>query len=122
MTPMATRLEVKDGNGTVCPPTPGTPSGRMIGASTGGNTVSYTYDDAGNRTSETVNGQTTKFLNDPNQAYDQVLEEYAPRRGAGGDVYSWCRSAFRRIGAVRFRTMSSDNLGSTRALTNSRGR
>ena len=25
-----------------------------------------------------MNGQTTTYLNDPNQAYDQVLEEYAP--------------------------------------------
>ena len=50
----------------------------MIGATTGGNTVSYTYDDSDDRTSETVNGDTTTFLNDPNQAYDQVLEEYAP--------------------------------------------
>ena len=54
------------------------PLGRMIGASTGGNTISYTYNASGDRTSETVNGQTTTFLNDPNQAYDQVLEEYAP--------------------------------------------
>ena len=49
----------------------------MIGATTGGNTVSYTYNDSDDRISETVNDQTTTFLNDPNQAYDQVLEEYA---------------------------------------------
>ena len=54
------------------------PRGRMIGASTGGNTIFITYDDSDDRTSETVNGQTTTFLNDPNQAYDQVLEQYAP--------------------------------------------
>ena len=53
------------------------PSGRMIGYSSGSTTASYTYDDAGNRTSETKNGTKTNYLNDPNQAYDQVLEEYA---------------------------------------------
>ncbi len=41
-------------------------------------TVSDLYDEAGNRVSETVDGQTTTYLNNPNQTYDQVLEEYAP--------------------------------------------
>jgi len=54
------------------------PRGRMTGYTSGSTTVSDTYDDSNNRTSETTNGQTTTFLNDPNQAYDQVLEQYAP--------------------------------------------
>ena len=100
------------------------PQGRMIGATTGGNTVSYTYDDAGDRTSETVNGQTTTFLNDPNQAYDQVLEEYAPGGVLaatyirGIDLLFEERSERRRHAVVLRRR---DNLGSTRALTNSAG-
>ena len=70
-------VEVKDGDGTVLQTYTWDPRGRMIGATTGGNTVSYQYNDSDDRISETVNGQTTTFLNDPNQAYDQVLEQYA---------------------------------------------
>ena len=48
----------------------------MISATTGGMT-SFTYNDSDDRTSETVSGDTTTFLNDPNPAYDEVLEQYA---------------------------------------------
>ncbi|MDR3636966.1 MAG: hypothetical protein P4L84_24390, partial [Isosphaeraceae bacterium] len=52
--------------------------GRMIGATVTaqGTNATYTYDDAGDRVSQTVGGTTTTYLNDPNGAYDQVLEEY----------------------------------------------
>jgi YD repeat-containing protein len=54
------------------------PRGRMISARTGGATTSFTYDDSDNRTSETAGSSTMSFLNNPNQTYDQVLEQYAP--------------------------------------------
>ena len=53
------------------------PRGLMISATTGGVTTSFTYNDSDDRTSETVGGNTTTFLNDPNRAYDEVLEQYA---------------------------------------------
>jgi RHS repeat-associated protein len=112
--------EVQDGDGTVLSTYTWDPQGRMIGASTGGNTVSYTYDDAGDRTSETVHGQTTTFLNDPNQAYDQVLEEYAN----GGVLAATYIRGIDLLFEDQSGTLSyyvSDNLGSTRALTNSAG-
>ena len=59
----------------------------MTGDMSGGNTVACTPI-SGNRTSETVGGQTKTFLNDPNQAAHQVLER-PPQRRAGRDVYSW---------------------------------
>ena len=70
--------EVTNSSGAVVATYTYDPWGRMTGATANGNTVSYTYDPSGERTSETVNGATTTYLNDPMQAYDQVLEEYAP--------------------------------------------
>jgi RHS repeat-associated protein len=96
------------------------PQGRMIGATTGGNTVSYQYNDSDDRISETVNGQTTTFLNDPNQAYDQVLEEYAPSGVLAATYIRGIDLLFEdQSGALSY--YATDNLGSTRALTNSAG-
>src|SRR5262249_31166916 len=44
----------------------------------GSHHVDYAYDDAGDRVSQAVDGTATGYLNDPSQAYDQVLQEYAP--------------------------------------------
>jgi fibro-slime domain-containing protein/RHS repeat-associated protein len=91
----------------------------------GGHTVAYTYDDAGDRTSQTVDGQTTTYLNDPNQAYDQVLEEYAPggvlaaTYVRGSDLLFQDRTAAGG-GAGRW-FYAKDGLGSTRALTDGGG-
>ena len=96
------------------------PSGRMIGYSSGSKNASYTYDDSGNRTSETINGQTTTFLNDPNQAYDQVLEEYAPGGVQAATYIRGIDLLFEdQSGTLSY--YATDNLGSTRALTNSSG-
>jgi RHS repeat-associated protein len=93
---------------------------RMTAASAGGNTVSDTYNDSDDRTSETVNGQTTTFLNDPNQAYDQVLEQYATGGVLAATYIRGVDLLFQdRSGARSFYV--SDNLGTTRALTNSAG-
>ena len=91
---------------------------------TASNTVSYTYDDTGDRTSETVNGQTTTFLNDPNQAYDQVLEEYAEGGVLAATYIRGIDLLFQQrvqngVGTLSF--YATDNLVSTRALTNSAG-
>ena len=92
----------------------------MIGATTGGNTVSYTYNDSDDRTSETVGDQTTTFLNDPNQAYDQVLEEYAENGVLAATYIRGIDLLFEdQSGVLSYYV--SDNLGSTRALTNSAG-
>ena len=111
---------VEDGDGTVLSTYTWSPSGQMTGAVTGGNTVSYTYDAAGNRTSETVNDHTTTFLNDPNQAYDQVLEEYAENGVLAATYIRGIDLLFEdQSGVLSYYV--SDNLGSTRALTNSAG-
>ena len=79
-----------------------------------------TYDDAGNRTSETVDGQTTAFLNDPNNAYDQVLEEYAPSGVLAASYVRGLDLLFQDRAGVRS-YYAVDGLDSTRALTNSAG-
>ena len=112
--------EVQDGDGTVLQTYTWDPQGRMIAATSGGNTVSYTYNDSDDRTSETVNDQTTTFLNDPNQAYDQVLEEYAENGVLAATYIRGIDLLFEdQSGVLSYYV--SDNLGSTRALTNSAG-
>ena len=96
------------------------PRGRMIGAAAGGNTVSDQYNDSDERISETVNGQTTTFLNDPNQAYDQVLEEYAQGGMLAATYIRGIDLLFEdQSGVLSYYV--SDNLGSTRAVPNSAG-
>ena len=100
------------------------PRGRMIGATTGGNTVSYQYNDSDDRIAETVNDQTTKFLNDPNQAYDQVLEEYAQSGVLAATYISGIDLLFEdqiQNGVGTLSYYATDNLASTRALTSSAG-
>jgi len=104
--------------------------GRLISAVTTVNgsttqTVSDAYDDAGNRVSETVNGTTTTYLNDLNQAYDEVLEEYAP----GGVLLATYVRGLDLLfqdrttagGGTGKSFYAVDGLGSTRALTNTSG-
>ena len=79
-----------------------------------------TYDDAGNRTSETVDGATTGYLNDPNNAYDQVLEEYAPSGVLAASYVRGLDLLFQDRAGVRS-YYAVDGLDSTRALTNSAG-
>jgi RHS repeat-associated protein len=68
----------------------------------------------------TVNGQKTTFLNDPNQAYDQVLEEYAQSGVLAATYIRGIDLLFEdQAGARSY--YATDNLGSTRALTNSVG-
>ena len=112
-------LQAKDGSGTVLSTSTWTPTGMLSTYTSGSTSVSYTYDDSGNRTSETVNGSKTTFLTDPLQAYDQVLEEYAN----SGLAATFVRG-INLILQDRSRTLStyvSDNLGSTRFLTSSTG-
>ncbi|MHB1524597.1 MAG: putative Ig domain-containing protein, partial [Candidatus Dormibacteria bacterium] len=113
-------LTVAGAGGASSSSTTWTPLGQMATYTSGTTSVSYTYDDAGNRTSETVGGATTTYLNDPNQAYDQVLEEYA----SGGILAATYVRGIDLLFQDRSGTRSfyvSDNLGSTRALTNSAG-
>jgi RHS repeat-associated protein len=86
----------------------------------GGHTIDDTYDDAGNRTAESVDGAKTTFLNDPNQAYDQVLEEYAPGGVLAATYVRGMDLLFQDRAGVRS-YYAKDGLGSTRALTNSAG-
>ena len=103
--------------------------GRLVGVTTAvdGATpqaVSYSYDDGGNRVSETVGGQATTYLNDPTDAYDRVLEEYSGRMLAatyvrGLDLLFQDRTA--AGGGTGLSYYAVDSLGSTRALTNTSG-
>ena len=96
------------------------PRGRMTSASTGGVTTSFTYNGSGDRTSETVGSSTTTFLNNPNQAYDEVLEQYAQGGVLAATYIQGLDLLFEdRSGARSFYV--TDNIGSTRALTNSAG-
>jgi RHS repeat-associated protein len=95
-------------------------AGRLISATTGGITMTYTYDDDGNRLSSAAGAATTTYLNDSNQVYDEVLEEYtlggvlAATYVRGLDLLFQDRSGVRSFYTV-------DQLGSTRALTNMSG-
>lgn len=99
--------------------------GRLVAVTTAVNgtttgTVNDAYDDAGDRVSETVDGQKTAYLNDPNQAYDQVLEEYAPGGALAATYVRGLDLLFQdRQGARSFYV--KDGLGSSRALTDSNG-
>ena len=83
-------------------------------------TTAETYDDAGDRTSETADGVKTAYLNDPNQAYDQVLEEYAPGGVLAATYVRGLDLLFQDRGGVRS-FYAKDALGSTRALTDANG-
>src|SRR5207248_9495633 len=82
------------------------------------NTYVYTYDDHGMKVSEATNGaQPTKYLIDRTQAFDQVLEEYAP----GGALAATYIRGIDLIFEDRSGTRSfyiKDGLGSIRALAN----
>ena len=112
--------QVKDGNGNVLSTDTWDPRGRLIQYVSGGTTTSYTYDDSNNRLSETTGNQTTTFLNDPNQAYDQVLEQYAQGGVLAATYIRGIDLLFQDRGEARSFYVA-DNLGSTRALTNAAG-
>ncbi|MHC5537619.1 RHS repeat-associated core domain-containing protein [Singulisphaera rosea] len=99
--------------------------GHLASYASGGVTTSYTYDDAGNRTTETTAGSTMTFLNDPNQAYDQVLEEYTAGGVLAATYIRGLDLLFQDRTTAGGGTGKSfyvvDGLGSTRALTNSSG-
>jgi RHS repeat-associated protein len=101
-------------------------AGRLVGATITNHvtqaqtSVSLTYDDAGNKVSETVNGTTTTYLNDANQAYDQVLEEYAPAGVLAATYVRGLDLLFQDRGAARTFYLR-DGSESTRALTNTSG-
>ncbi len=64
--------------------------------------------------------ETTTFLNDPNQAYDQVPEEYAPCGVLAATFIRGIDLLFEdQSGALSY--YATDDLGSTRALTTSAG-
>jgi RHS repeat-associated protein len=82
--------------------------------------VDYGYDDAGNRVSQLVNGAPTTYLNDPHQAYDQVLEEYAANGVLAATYVRGLDLLFQDRSGVRS-YYAKDGLGSTRALTSAAG-
>ena len=96
------------------------PTGLLQSAVVGTNTISYTYDTSGNRTSETTNSQTTTYLNDPNQAHDQVLEEYAPGGVLAATYVRGLDLLFQDRTSVQSYYLK-DGLGSTRGLASGTG-
>ena len=103
--------------------------GRLVGVVTAvdGTTqsVADSYDDSGDRVSETAGGRATTYLNDPTDAYDRVLEEYSGGMLAATYVRGLDLLFQDRTGADGGTSSRSyyavDALGSTRALTNSAG-
>ncbi len=83
-------------------------------------TISDQYDDARNRVSETVDGQTNAFLNDPSQAYDQVLEEYSPGNAMSATYVRGLDLILQDRSGVRSYYLK-DGQGSTWSLSNSSG-
>jgi fibro-slime domain-containing protein/RHS repeat-associated protein len=99
-------------------------AGRMVGATIVEGAITknlaYRYNDEGIRTGSTEDGQETKYLIDTIQAYDQVLEEYAP----GGALAATYVRGLDLIFQDRQGTRSyyhADGLGSVRALSNAAG-
>ena len=70
--------------------------------------------------SETVDGSTTTYLDDPNQAYDQVLEEYEPGGALSATYIRGLDLLFQDRGGAKS-YYAKDGLGSTRALTDASG-
>jgi len=93
---------------------------RLIATDTNGDgtiDVQNSYDDAGNRVSQAVKGQETRFLLDTAQSLSQVLVEYRP---SGVILVSYVPGISQtRDGITSFYHV--DGLGSMRALTNAGG-
>ena len=84
-----------------------------------GDVAEYVYDDEGIRVSSTVDGETTDYLLDKNQAYAQVLEEFTSETLAAYYVYGHDLISQERGEETSFYQV--DGLGSTRALTDELG-
>jgi RHS repeat-associated protein len=83
--------------------------------------ISYEYDDAGDRVGRDANGVITTYLVDPNRAYSQVLEE---RDGLGNLMASYVHGAellVRRDGTGTAEYAHPDGRLSTRVLTDATG-
>ncbi|MGN6546859.1 MAG: RHS repeat domain-containing protein, partial [Aureliella sp.] len=88
--------------------------------SAGTHHYSYEYDRSGNRVSEKVDGQETRFLIDELQPNSQVLAEYSPSgSSATSYVYGLNRIAQQNNGQSSL--YLPDGLGSTRLLTDPSG-
>jgi RHS repeat-associated protein len=94
-------------------------AGRLASAAADGAASSYRYDDDDNRLTSTTGAVTTTYLNDPNQAYDQILEEYSGGLLAATYVRGLNLLFQDRSGTPSY--FAKDGLVSTRALTNSTG-
>jgi len=90
-----------------------------VGAVQGTEVISFGYDSQGIRQSRTINGSTTEFLVDPNQAYAQVLGEYTDGIEQVAYTYGDDLLSQEREGASSY--YHYDALGSTRALTDAAG-
>ena len=85
---------------------------KVIGGTT--KNLSYTYDIAGIRVTNTVDGVTTEYLVDHNQAYAQVVSE---SDGTNTIVYTFGDDLISQDRNGVLHTFHYDGLGSTRALS-----
>ena len=96
-------------------------AGRLVREQVTSGTTSdtdYTYNTEGIRVSQGTHGQTpTKYLIDKTEAYDQVLEEYAPGGTLAATYIRGMDLLFQDRGGTKSYTIK-DGLGSIRALTN----
>jgi RHS repeat-associated protein len=88
-------------------------AGRMTSAAKTGMTAGYTYDGSGLRTSKTVNGTTTKFTWD---SHENLLYD-----GSSNYLYGPGGVPIEQLSTTAAQWYFSDQLGSTRALTDATG-
>jgi RHS repeat-associated protein len=89
---------------------------RLTGFTAAGTTASYTYNGGGLRTSKTVNAVTTAFVWDQASSLPMLLTE-----GATAYVYGPGGTPIEQIAGSTVQTFHHDQLGSTRAITNTAG-
>ncbi|MCA9192062.1 MAG: hypothetical protein KDB03_09875 [Planctomycetales bacterium] len=82
--------------------------------------VEYTYDNDGNRTSQTVDGTETRFLNDSSSGLSNVLLEYTPA-GEVSAAYTRGQGLISMWRSAESSFYLSDRLGSTRVILDEAG-
>ena len=91
-------------------------AGRLWKTTVDGALTTYIYNSQGIRT-QAVGGVTTKYLIDETEAYDQVLEEYAPNGVLAATYVRGLDLLFQDRAGTRTYAVK-DGLGSVRAMTN----
>lgn len=93
---------------------------RLISIQGPGSTIQHAYEPTGARISTTVNGVTTKYINDINNNLSRVLEE----RNSSGNLlanYIYGNGLISQYRSGLLSCYHADGLGSIRALTNATG-